>query len=361
MASADPSQPRPNVRLDWSPDFSFARKPSPRALYSPGLPSPRTAPPRRSQPGNQDPVKEAGVTGLPPMRVPPSPLSPVRGRERHRQGYLVLEVPRSNCSLPAPPSLPTPRTASTPAAPSLITREGARSLLLSELPEAEAARLSRSLDRRESAPLACAADSPGTIHPEIIQLREHLRSLGPVYLGNASAADVLVQAVALRRNSLPTSPSDGSPSIKEEPASEDVEMTDAKPTEDKKPIEPSPKFGNEIHVRARVRPRQPDRRPFVIQRKFNLDELRSTIPEPGSSLCSPQRRSSIADLGSPYSASPGSARFPPSPLIGRARRRSTSAKHGPVPFSPRGRRAPGSAGPEVNVPPRAPANLVPIR
>lgn len=372
MASADPSQPRPNARLDWSPDFSFARKPSPRGPYSPGLPSPRTAPPRRSQPGDQDPVRDTGATVLPPIRVPPSPLSPVRGRDRRRQGCLVLEVPRSKYSLPAPSSLPTPRTASTPGVPRIVTREGARSLLLSGLPEAKAARLSRSLDRRESAPFV-ATESPSTIHPEIIQLREHLRSLGPVYLGSASAADVLVQAVALRRNSLPTSPSDGSPVIKTED-SEDVEMTDdTKPIEDTKPVvdtkptddikspEPSsPKFSNEIHVRARVRPRQPDRRPFVLQRKFNLDELRATIPEPGSDPSSPQRRSSIADLGSPYSASPGSAGFPPAPLIGRARRRSTSAKHGPVPFSPRGRRAPGSA-PQVKVPPRAPANLVPIR
>lgn len=367
MPSADPSQPRSNVRLDWSPDFSFARKPSPRVPYSPGLPSPRTAPPRRSQPGDQDAATDAGVAVLPPIRVPPSPLSPVRGRERRRQRCLVLEVPRSKYSLPAPSSLPTPRTASTPAVPRLVTREGARSLLLSGLPDAEGARLSRSLDRRESAPFV-ATESPSTIHPEIVQLREHLRSLGPVYLGSVSAADVLVQAVALRRNSLPTSPSDGSPSIKTEPASEDIEMTDdIKPIVDTNPVddiklpEPSsPKFSNEIHVRARVRPRQPDRRPFVLQRKFNLDELRATIPEPGSSPSSPQRRSSIADLGSPYSASPGSAGLPPAPLIGRARRRSTSAKHGPVPFSPRGRRAPGSA-PEVKVAPRAPANLIPIR
>lgn len=300
-------------------------------------------------------MNEASATVLPTIRVPASPLSPVRGRERRRQGCLVLEVPRSKYSLPAPLSLPTPRTASTPAAPSLVTRKGARSLLLSGLPEAEAARLSRSLDRRELAPFV-ATESPSTIHPEIIQLREHLLSLGPVYLGNASAADVLVQAVALRRNSLPTSPSDGSPAIKTEPASEDVEMTD-----DIKPLQPSSlKFDNKIHVRARVRPRQPDRRPFVLQRKFNLDELRATIPNPDSSSSSPQRRSSIADLGSPYSASPSSASFPPTPLIGRARRRSTSAKHGPVPFSPRGRRVLASAS-EVKVPPRTPANLVPIR
>lgn len=275
----------------------------------------------------------------------PSPLSPVRGRERRRPGCLVVDVPRATRPLPLP--LPTPETAASP-----IARDGARSLLLSGLPESEAARLGRSLDRRESAPVTDEPGSASTIHSEILQLREHLRSLGPVYLGNTPAADVLVQAVSLRRNSLPDSPSAGSPAVKEEPLDEDTPMDDAKPRTPE-----SPRFGSEISVRARVRPRQPDRRPFVMRRKFNLDELRATIPDPGRS---PPRRSSVADLASPYPCSPGPAGPPPTPLIGRARRRSTSAKHGPMPFSPRGRRAPASAGPEAKSAPR-PANLMPIR
>lgn len=339
MASPDPVQHRPKVHMDWSPDFSFARRPRdpPR---SPGVPSPRTAPPL------PDAVKEeprpAGQAVL------PSPLSPVRGRERRRPGCLVVDVPRA--SRPLPLRLPTPEAAASPS------RDGARSLLLFGLPESEAARLGRSLDRRESAPVAESPASASTIHSEILQLREHLRSLGPVYLGNTSAADVLVQAVSLRRNSLPDSPSAGSPAVKEEPLDEDTPMDDATP-DDAKPRTPeSPRFGNEISVRARVRPRQPDRRPFVMRRKFNLDELRATIPDPG---VSPARRSSVADMASPYPCTPGP---PPTPLIGRARRRSTSAKHGPMPFSPRGRRTPGSAGAgsEANPAPR-PANLMPIR
>ena len=363
MASPDPPAQKCPKRLDWGADFSFARKPTRDAPFSPGTPSPRTAPPHsRPADARQDAiVKEesrapSGVAArvmLPPL--PSSPLSPVCGPGRLRQGSLVIDVSRAGLPYSLPPiqpCLPTPETACTTA-----SGPGAHSDARSVL-QSEAARLGKPLDRRESAHVTGEPWSASTIHSEILQLREHLKFLGPVYLGNIAPADALVQAVALRRSSLPDS-SASSSSVKDEPKEKDGVDHSAKPLH----TPDSPKFGNDISVRARVRPRQADRRPFVIHRKFNLDELRATIPDLGARLDSGStfRRSSVADLALPYTGNSKVPEPPPTPLIGRARRRSTSAKHGPVTFSLRGRRTPGGAGAEVKVDPRASSNLMPMR
>lgn len=363
MATSDlPPEHRPQ-RLDWGPDFSFARKPTRDAPFSPAATSPRTVLPhsrpadaRQNGTPKEDLRAVSGVTErvmLPPL--PPSPLSPVRGSRRPKQGCLVIDVQRATIPYSLPPiqpCLPTPETGRTP-----VSNPCARSVLQSPI-----AGLGTSLDRRQPTPVPDEPRSASTIHFEILQLREHLRPLGHVYLGNTTPADTLVQAVALRRNSVPDSPSASSPSVKEEPMDENgSDHCYARPPQT--PVE-SATFDNEISVRAVVRPRQPARRSFVIRRKFDLDELRATIPDPGSRSGSSglaSRRSSVADLASPYTSSPTLSGPPPTPLIGRARRRSTSAKHGPVPFSPRGRRTPLGAGAEVKVAPRTPSNLMPMR
>lgn len=367
MESPGPRVQHRPKRLDWGPDFSFARKPTRDAPFSPGVPSPRTALPN-SHPADssqdattkEEPHASSGVAErvmLPSL--PPSPLSPVRERGHRRHGRLVVDVPRATLPYSLPPIqqfLPSPETCCTPVS-SPCARSDARSVLQSPLTGLGISRTSP--DRRESVSVAEEPRSASTIHSEILQLREHLRSLGSVYLGDTAPADTLVRAVALRRNSVPDSPSASSPSIKEELMDEDGMDHGAKSSHTPE----SAKFGSEISVRARVRPRQPDRRPFVIHRKFDLDELRATIPDPGVSTDSgsTSRRSSVADLASPYTSSPTLSGPPPTPLIGRARRRSTSAKHGPAPFSPRGRRTPGGAGAEVKVVPRASPNLMPMR
>lgn len=252
---------------------------------------------------------------------------------------------------PIRPPLSPPETGRTPAA-SPHTGSGARAL-----EQSEPAKQDKSLGRRESAPITGEPQRRENIHPEILLLREHLRPLGHLYLDNPADADVLVQAVPFRRSSSGDSPSASSPGVKEEPMDEDGMDHDARP-----PQAPgSTTFGNDITLTVLVHPRQPDRSSFVLRRKFNLDELRSTIPDlaPPPDSSSTSRRFSIADLPPRYT-NPTTPRPPITQLIGHARRRAT--ERGPTPWiSPRARRAPGGSGAEVKMGPRVPAHVLPIR
>ncbi|SPO02398.1 uncharacterized protein DNG_05071 [Cephalotrichum gorgonifer] len=383
MASSDPPVPPtlPKLRVDWSPNFTFSRKPPTQSpySYSPSTTSPKTIP-GPSHPGDhrQDPAPNVDgrlVASRRVMRrIPPSPLSPVRERSRpeqrhHPRADAAIDIPRvihpGSTTPVESPALVAPTPSLADVAPSPVSRDGARSILLSGLSESEATRLTRPVERTESAPSLTVPGTPTTIHPEILQLREHLRSLGHLYLGSMSGADVLVQGVALRRNSLPPN----TPTVKVE--QEDDSNVAGRSEKTDHPSTPgSPKFRGEITVRARVRSRQPNRKSIVIQRKFNLDELRATIPDPGSlppdtpTSASSGRRSSVADLGSPYcnSPSPSQPGFPsPAPLIGSTRRRSTSARYGPLIPCPRSRRGPASAGLDGKLAPRGPGhNIMPI-
>lgn len=78
----------------------------------------------------------------------------------------------------------------------------------------------------------------------------HLRDWGYAYLGNSQTADAFVNAVNLRRPSLAL--------VKEE---FQVKSSDL------------------VTIRARVVPKAKERKPFLIQRQFNIDELRSSIPK----------------------------------------------------------------------------------
>ncbi|KAM0516535.1 hypothetical protein ACHAPS_008614 [Verticillium nonalfalfae] len=115
-------------------------------------------------------------------------------------------------------------------------------------------------DRRQSVPFNARRASKAT---QPISL-EGLRAWGHVYYGDAKNADVFVNAVALRRTSDASTASEHSN------------------TEETPQHSPNPGQQPRRHsvVRARVRPRNIDRKPFLIQREFDLTELRSTIPEP---------------------------------------------------------------------------------
>ncbi|PBP15854.1 hypothetical protein BUE80_DR013432 [Diplocarpon rosae] len=82
---------------------------------------------------------------------------------------------------------------------------------------------------------------------------EHLRDWGYAYLGNTATADAFIHAVSLRR-----------PSMAAGLGGDDV---GGRPTTDL------------TTIRARVVPNGKDRQPFVIQRQFNIKELRSSIPQ----------------------------------------------------------------------------------
>jgi hypothetical protein len=81
---------------------------------------------------------------------------------------------------------------------------------------------------------------------------DHLRDWGYAYLGNGATADAYVNAVSLRRPSLEL--------VKEE----EVEVKSV--------------FSDLVTIRARVIPKGKERKPFLIQRQFDIVELRKSIP-----------------------------------------------------------------------------------
>jgi len=81
---------------------------------------------------------------------------------------------------------------------------------------------------------------------------DRLRTWGYAYLGNASTADAFINAVSLRRPSLIP--------IKEER------------------FTPPAQSAQLVTIRARVLPKARDRKPFLIQRQFDIEDLRNSIP-----------------------------------------------------------------------------------
>ncbi len=146
-------------------------------------------------------------------------------------------------------------------------------------------------DRRQSMPAWGAGPRRSSQ-----QMRDELRGWGHVYFGNVAIADCFVSAVALRRES------------ERSPTNEAATL----------PAEEAPFGGkNRVTIRARVRPCALDRKPFLLRRTFDMDELRATIPELPPVSAGGRRPSGERSSRSPLPAS---------------RRHSSatgSAKHGP--------------------------------
>ncbi|KAI9648062.1 hypothetical protein NHQ30_002690 [Ciborinia camelliae] len=83
---------------------------------------------------------------------------------------------------------------------------------------------------------------------------DHLRTWGHAYFGNIVTADAFVNAVSLRRPSLVV--------IKEQDVHESFRSSD------------------QVTIRARVLPKAVERKPFLIQRQFDIRALRDSIPAP---------------------------------------------------------------------------------
>jgi hypothetical protein len=83
----------------------------------------------------------------------------------------------------------------------------------------------------------------------------HLKNWGYAYLGNSETADAFVNAVSLRRPSLAL--------VKEDTQVESADL---------------------VTIRARVVPKAKERKPFLIQRRFNIEEIRSRIPKSSVSI-----------------------------------------------------------------------------
>jgi len=95
---------------------------------------------------------------------------------------------------------------------------------------------------------------PGTqvpLHASFDFSHDHLREWGYAYLGNITTADVFINAVSLRRPSLAL--------MKEEKVDKNSSS-------------------NLVTIRARVLPKEKERKPFLIQKELDVEELRRCIP-----------------------------------------------------------------------------------
>ncbi|RYP77232.1 hypothetical protein DL771_001281 [Monosporascus sp. 5C6A] len=110
--------------------------------------------------------------------------------------------------------------------------------------------------RRVSAPAFPQLAAPGG---SPMAARDQLRLWGHVYYGDAKTADAFVIARSLRRP-------------------QTIVIDDKRAAADRQPGTSLPL--SRQTVRAIVRPRALERRPFLIQRTFDMDELRTTIPDP---------------------------------------------------------------------------------
>ncbi|KAK0734810.1 hypothetical protein B0T26DRAFT_82054 [Lasiosphaeria miniovina] len=182
---------------------------------------------------------------------------------QNRSLFPIAEQNLRRASLASPPPRPS---ASSPRSPGRLMHRPrqtlaaeTRSILLSGIPDPQTL-----AERRQSLPPSFPVGRRGSRH-----VRQELQAWGHVYFGNGSEASCFVAAVALRRPSEASSGDDGPTRSREH---------------------------RRVTIRARVRPRALDRKPFLLQRTFDMDELRATVPEPSPTAASPRQLS--ADLGS---------------------------------------------------------------
>lgn len=292
------TRPRPTLTPLWTPHYSLDGTPrSPLTIprhnhiYSPAPRSPKTLPTPVYPTGSHDGLmrqheramvdrfdqrlrqdKQKGEPSPPGSACVSRPLSPIT------EGLLAPRDISSASTSPLPSARRTFPQPPTPASPGATFPR--RQTLVAETRSMLLAGLSDDGDRRQSVPFNARRASKAT---QPVSL-EGLRAWGHVYYGDAKNADVFVNAVALRRISDASTASEHS-------------NTDEAPKHS-----PNPGQQPRRHsvVRARVRPRNIDRKPFLIQREFDLTELRSTIPEPLRTQSTPGfRRASQAELSSP--------------------------------------------------------------
>lgn len=312
-------RPRLSLKPLWAPQFNLgvfpgsSLKPTRGHIYAPSPRSPKALPtpvlPSASHEGSMRQHERALVerldqrihqsregseispAGSAPVSRPLSPIGEGHTAASQRAPSISMSIPSAGRHVPPPPTPASPAT-TFPRRQTLVAET--RSMLLAGLGE--------DAERRQSAPIHRSPIEAKKMQQAM--MLEQLRAWGNVYHGDTKSADVFVQAVSLRN------PSDQSSNCSE--ASNSAAS--------------SPQLqGKHVTVRARVRPRDIERKPFLIQREFDVDELRSTIPDPLPSGYVPP--SPIAVARTPTlqvrQRSPLSSHPP--------RRRSSSARHGLLP------------------------------
>lgn len=199
-----------------------------------------------------------------PRSLSPRSLSPIAEKAMAaRVGYLAVDSPL--CAKPT--TLPstasnTPSSAQQPHQSGGLQRlmaDETRSMLLSGMTVSQANHLGMVVNRRLSAPAGALQKSRrqslALLQPDMLQ------AWGHVYFNEPAKADVFVASSALRRQS-------------------GVAMADGVD-------------GNHVIIRARIRPRNKDRKPFLIARSFDLTQLRTTLPSTPTTPNSMRRQSGV--------------------------------------------------------------------
>lgn len=171
-----------------------------------------------------------------------------------------------------------------------------RSMLLSGMTVSQANHVGTVANRRLSAPndvlQKSRRQSLALIQPDMLQ------AWGHVYFNEPAKADVFVASTALRRPSC-AAPADGG----------------------------SSSDGNCVVIRARIRPRNKDRKPFLIARSFDLGQLRTTLPSTPSTPISGRRQSGVPispDDLSTVARTPTTPLTPLTPRLGPGQQRRSS-------------------------------------
>ncbi|KAI1766126.1 hypothetical protein GGR53DRAFT_487506 [Hypoxylon sp. FL1150] len=256
---------RPNLEPIWTNNYRLGGLPkmaarpvplstglSPSALSPRSLPSPNPIHPA-SYDGSMQRQDRALVDSLDQRAkhvISTAPLTPI---DEYTPSPLVARLEK--ISILPPMSLSHGPTA--PASPGLSPRRDSYASGRTSVPVTPArspsyltADVSLMSSRRDSVSL--------------LEIRDQLQTWGHVFYGNAKNADAFIIARSLRRNH-GTSPSD-------------TKRHDYRQGPPNTPITPS--LSKRLTVRAIVRPRALDKPSFLIQRNFDVEQLRATVPEP---------------------------------------------------------------------------------
>lgn len=306
------SRPNLEVRTDYMdevadglPRTAFRTHRSPLPSLSPLTAKPLPSPLQPSTPGydvgmrHHERVMVESLDGrgrqdsLSSDRQPGRSLSPIAEQAMAaRVGHLSMESPMFAAS----PTLPlsTPNTPVNYQHSSRSIVDETRSMLLSGMSAAQANDLGAVANRRLSVPANVSQkarrQSLALLQPDMLQ------TWGHVYFNEPAKADVFVAPSALRR------PSGGA----------QADGID----------------GNHVAIRARIRPKNKDRKPFLIARSFDIGELRTTLPATPSTPNSLRRQSGAPISPDDLSTAPTTPLTPLTPGLALGRRRSSVAGSG---------------------------------
>ncbi|KAI1642645.1 uncharacterized protein F4817DRAFT_352301 [Daldinia loculata] len=224
---------------------------SPKSL--PILPSPNPVHPA-SYDGSMRRQDRALVNSLDHRAVPSLSSAPLTPIDEYSPSPLVARLEKISILPPmsiANGTLTPPSSDASSRRESLLSLDGSTSVTMHDAPSGHQVR----------SPSYYNTDyptSPGSLKRDAaLRLRDQLRAWGPVYFSNSKMADAFIIARSLRQHNCnsPTSPAF-------------VKLPACAPP------------NKRLTVRAIVRPQSQDRSAFLIQRNFDIDELRATIPDP---------------------------------------------------------------------------------